>query len=368
MPFLPFILVLAWQAVSKSASFALGWATALYFGQVPGKQGRLLAVISLLAAGWVILVAGFAVPLLLGAALDAVGLVERNFSVQPPVALALGAAIVLTPPIIAAATVWVEFHEERSARQWLRLVMPSYPATASLGIGVLMMVAMTPFAVIQRIRRKRSLIQAALSMKEGTDDDDLAQAVRQALNSLGITDVKVEEADGYLSWPMRAVGYAAGHLLGAVVRGEPRRLRADGLELYAYATNVAIIGPAAKAYRARAAIQRELALGDAYLTWAEDSQRFEDELAGAHRSHRRDPEALRRSLDEVQRRIDAAELNSEEWNVLYRIRLQIEDAARAEAAGGGDQRVKVRIAKPAMSTKPTKTTSSRAPQFVRRSG
>ena len=40
MPFLPVVLVLAWQALSKSASFALGWATAIYFGQVPGRQGR----------------------------------------------------------------------------------------------------------------------------------------------------------------------------------------------------------------------------------------------------------------------------------------------------------------------------------------
>ena len=31
MPFLPFVLLLAWQAISKSASFALGWATAIYF-------------------------------------------------------------------------------------------------------------------------------------------------------------------------------------------------------------------------------------------------------------------------------------------------------------------------------------------------
>ena len=50
MPFLPFVLLLAWQAISKSASFALGWATAIYFGQVPGKQGRILAVISLASA------------------------------------------------------------------------------------------------------------------------------------------------------------------------------------------------------------------------------------------------------------------------------------------------------------------------------
>ncbi len=82
MPFLPFVLLILWQVIGRSASFALGWATALYFGQVPGKQGHVLALISLLAAGWVLLLAGFAVPLLVGAAADALGVVPRNFDLE----------------------------------------------------------------------------------------------------------------------------------------------------------------------------------------------------------------------------------------------------------------------------------------------
>ena len=82
MPFLPFVLILAWQALSKSASFALGWATAIYFGQVPGRQGRILSVISLLAAGWVILATGFAIPIFAGAGLETAGIIGENFDVQ----------------------------------------------------------------------------------------------------------------------------------------------------------------------------------------------------------------------------------------------------------------------------------------------
>ena len=67
MPFLPVVLLVAFQAVSKAATFVLGWATALYFGQVPGRQGRILSVISLLAAAWIVVLVGFAVPLLVGA-------------------------------------------------------------------------------------------------------------------------------------------------------------------------------------------------------------------------------------------------------------------------------------------------------------
>ena len=45
------------------------------------------------------------------------------------------------------------------------------------------------------------------------------------------------------AWPMRTVGFAARHLLGSVVRGEPMEFSAGALQVYAYATNVSILGP-----------------------------------------------------------------------------------------------------------------------------
>lgn len=327
MPFLPFVLLLAWQALSKSASFALGWATALYFGQVPGSQGRILAVVSLVAAGWVIVIIGFAIPIFTGALLEAADVIDRNFDVEAIHYLALVGAIVLAPPGVAGGLVIGEFRDERTVSEWLRLIPVSYPATFLLGLAVLEMVAFTPFLLIQRWRQKRALVQVPLVMKEGTDDDDLVEAVRAALASIGIEDVSVSEATGPKAWPMRTVGFAARHLLGAVVRGDPMRLRAHGLEIYAYATNVAILGPTQDAHRVRAAVERELAFREAYLTWSDDSQQIEDELTEARKAANGDVDGLRRRLDEVQDRMDAASLNSEEWNVLYRMRLQVEQAA-----------------------------------------
>jgi hypothetical protein len=324
------VLLLVWHAIGRSASFALGWATALYFGQVPGKQGRVLAVVSLLAAGWVILLVGFGLPLLVGAAADALALVSRNFDISMLVVAGLLGALVLTPPVIAAVVILVGFQPDRSLRRWLRMVAPSYPATGSLGLGVLQMVGFTPFLVIQRLRKKRSLVQVALSMREGTDDEALAEVVAAALRTLGIERLRIAKLEGFLSWPMRTVGYAVQHLLGAVVRGEPMYLAADGLQVYAYATNVAILGSSDKVHRARAALERELPFAGAYLTWSEDSQRVEDAIMEASRATG-GLQALHRRLDEVQERIDTAPLNVDEWNTLFRLRLQVEQRAQAES-------------------------------------
>jgi hypothetical protein len=323
MPFLPFVLLLVWQVIGRCASFALGWATALYFGQVPGKQGHVLALISLVSAGWVLLLAGFGVPLLVGAAADALGMVSRNFDLDRWIVLGLGAALVLAPPLLAALATGFDLKEDRSLGRWLSRVPVSYPATASLGFGVLEMVAFSPVLIVDRLRHKRVLAQVALTMKEGSPKDALPEAVAAALRAMGVDHMRVEEARGLLAWPLRTVGFAVTHLLGAVVRGAPAYLAADDLTIYAYATNISIIGPAAKAHLARASIEREVPFHGAHLTWQEDSQRLEDELLEAGRGGH-GVAAVRRRLDRIQQRIDAAPLAVDEWNLLYRLRLQVE--------------------------------------------
>lgn len=328
MPFLPFVLLLAWQALSRSAAFALGWATALYFGQVPGRQGRMLSVVSLIAAAWVILVVGFAVPITAGAILEGIGVIDETFEVELLTAGALFAGVVLVPPIVAAIVVIGEFHGERSVGTWLRLVPASYPATASLGASVLMMVAFTPVLLFRRWRHGVKYVQLSLVMTEDSDDDDVTDALLDALRSIGIDDPRVASAIGPRTWPLRTVGFAARTLLGAVVRGDPVRIEAGDLEIYAYATNISIQGPKELTYRVRAAVSRKLGFHDAYLTWNEDAQRLEDELLAAHRGAGADVDGLRARLDAIQDRMDTESLNGEEWNVLYRRRLQIELAAR----------------------------------------
>jgi hypothetical protein len=343
VPFLPLVLLLAWQALSRGASFALGWATALYFGQVPGRHGRMLAVVSLAAAAWVILLLGFALPILAGAALEATGVIEENFDVETIHYAGLFAGVVLGPPFVAGVTVWGDFHDDRSVGRWARLVPVSYPATFMLGAAVLMMCAFTPIILFQRWRHKVKYVQLSLVMRDGTTDDDLVDGIRDALASIDIADVAVEEASGPRTWPLRTMGFAVEHLIGAAVRGEPMRLAADGIEIYAYATTISIQGPKEETYRVRAAIDRKLGFHDAYLTWNDDAQGIEDALLAAHREADGDVEGLRARLDEIQERMDTASINGEEWNVLYRRRLQIELSARAErddAEAGGDARVR----------------------------
>jgi hypothetical protein len=336
MPFVPLILVFAWQVAAKSASFALGWATGLFFGQVPGNKGRSLSIVSLLATAWTIIVVGVALPLLVATIGHLVGWWNVDMSAAPAWQFALLAAGVIgAPPALIGFAELAGFEDDKSLARWLRRIPVSYPIALSLGASILQMVVLTPILALARRRKKLTTLQVPLVIR-GDGYEELVSDLERVLSNLG-EEPRREALRGIRSWPLRTLGFAARYLLHSVVRGDPARLCADRLELYVYATNVGVVAPDDYAYRVRAAIEKELAFSAAFLTWSEDSQAFEEKLKRLHARRTRDLDGFLEELDRLQERIDAATLKSDEWNVLYRLRLQIERDGRMAAMGQGDE-------------------------------
>lgn len=338
MPFLPVVLLLAYQAFSRSARFALGWATALFFGQIPGNKGTKLAMISLASLAWVVLVVGAAIPVVVLLAADRFEMVSLDLGLSGWQMAGIIAASLFGPPLIAGYAELVTFDGTRSARRWLQRVPISYPVALSLGAGVLEMVLIAPFITLARRRRGQVILQVPLVIRDSESGaSDVADAVCAALASAGQGEASRDEVRGPLAWPLRTIGFAARHLIGSVVRGDPQLLKVDGFEVIVYATNVAVIGAKEEVHRVRAAIHKHLALTGAFLTWSEDSQQLEAALCELHEQYGDDLDALLPRLDRLQDRIDRAELASDEWNLLYRLRLQVERAARLKRTGEDPQ-------------------------------
>ena len=338
--FAPAILLFAWHALSRGAAFGLGWATAIFFGQIPGNKGRVVSVVGLLGSAWVILVGGVITPLLLVVAGQAIGLLERGSEEsEPGLLLLVVAAAVLLPPAIVAFVEFAGFDRKRSFRRWLTRVPTSYLLAGSIGLSVLQMIVITPIVALKRMREGRRILQVPLVISDRRGIDELADDLQELLAGMGWRAQR-EELKGPVSWPLRTLRYAVKHLLGSVVEGDPIRLRAGDLEVSVHATDVSITAPPRKAYRVRAAIERQLAFSNVYLTWSEDSQRYEAELMRicGERERRRngkgDLDGWVQRLDDLQEKIDTASIKSDEWNVLYRLRLQVERQWRMEATDG----------------------------------
>lgn len=335
MPFIPFVLLLAWLALSKTASFALGWATALFFGQIPGSKGRVLSIVSLVAVAWVIAGVGAFIPLAAGIVAQEAGLIgAASVEIEPLQLFGIAAGLILAPPAATAYAEWSELQRERSLQRWLRRIPVSYPVIGSLGISVLQMVLITPILTLRRMQQHRKLLQIPMVVREDAFDE-LADDLCRLLGKL-VGEARREELTGPVSWPMRTIGLATKFLLGSVVRGDPLLIRGDVVDIAVHATNLTVTGPEKLAYQVRAAIEKELAFSAVFLTWSETSQHLEAKLKELHDRSNRDPRRLIGRLDELQTEIDAAELKNDEWNMLYRLRLQIErDAQMVEQGHDG---------------------------------
>ncbi|CAN5537570.1 MAG: hypothetical protein H0V12_04050 [Chloroflexi bacterium] len=331
MPFIPLLLPFAWQTTARVASIVLGWATELFFGQVPGKRGQALAVLGMLALVWIFLVAFLAVPLpIIALAGFPVILGEDTASIEAWHVALLVAAAGAAPPFIEALAFWTGFRNDGGFHSWLRQLPRSYLVAASLGAAVLIMVLVAPVLRLQHRRRKVKAVHVPLVVPEDTLDPFIDE-LKKLMRDDGLQP-RQEEFRGPGAWPLRILGYAAEHLLGSVVRGEPCRLVDDGVNVVVQPTNVSVTGPADQAYRLRAAIQKRLSFCDPFLTWDDDAQAFETELLRVHRDADGHYEPLVERLDQVQARMDMAELESDAWNLLYRFRLQIERDALLEAS------------------------------------
>ena len=337
MPFIPLFIV--WQVFGKSSTFALGWATSMFFGQIPGNKGRVVSAASVLSLAWVLLLLVVGPVLVASIAADALGVIDLDnmqFIKLDDVLMPL-LGLLFLPPLITLMAELSRFHETVSLGRWAGRLPLSYPIALSLGSGLLLMLVITPILQLRRVREGRATQHLPMLVKEGRFED-LVCDIERWLEELAGAPVRREEYRGVASWPLRVLRYAAAQLLRSVVADAPVRLRAGESEVALFATDVSVTAPKDDVYRIRAALHKRLALTEAFLTWSEVPQRFEARLMELHVAKLPLAERIA-ALERLQEEIDAARMKSDEWDVLYRLRLQVERDAY-EAAANATSRAK----------------------------
>lgn len=338
MPFIPLLIV--WQVFGRSTSFVLGWATALFFGQIPGNKGRVVSITSVLALAWVLLAFGAGPVLAGGIVAERFGLVDlRAWDLDLDEVLVPILGLVGIPPLITAIGERSGFHEDPTLRRWLTNIPRSYPIALSLGTGLFLMILVTPVLLVRQRREGVRTLHIPLLVREGRFDE-LTKDLQAWLSELTGAKVSRESHTGLSSWPLRTLRYAAAELLRSVVREDPVKLRAGRVEVSVFATNLSLVAPAADVYRLRAGLHKRVALSQAFLTWSEEPQRFETELMRVHADDELELSETISELEALQEEIDDAHIKSDEWDVLYRLRLQVERDAYESAARDRPKKVR----------------------------
>ena len=174
--------------------------------------------------------------------------------------------------------------------------------------------------------------------------EQVAGELEQAIDSAGL-DLQRARAPRVLEVPSRLLATVGGESVRRLVPDRLVMLKAPSLEITIHPSDVAIAGDKEAVARARAAVADRLTKTEAYLTVAEEAQEIEDELRRLRGTDVTDAAARAEAVEAlgaIDARLARLVVPHEEWEILYRQRLQIERdllRVRDEASGGVLDRV-----------------------------
>lgn len=308
---------------------ALGWATLLLFGKVEGRKQTILLVIALASVVWVLTVVGVLVPDI-GAFLLAFVPVPDGVA-DDWVRLGMLAAAFVIPLLVGAAAIYVTQADRRPKGFGLLAgVLRGYPFTLVLAATIAILAGVSLARKVRSLVKRWEDAHVPLVVKPGGYErvlDDL----RDVLDRSGLP-VRTRPAPSIISLPPRMLDAVAGRALGSLVPDELMMLTGDELEVLVYPSDVAISGSKVSMARARAAIAIELTGSAAYMTTSAEAQRIEDATTSlaARDGVRLAPTEWRRRLRDLDPRIATLAVPFDEWETVYRQRLQVERDLLAE--------------------------------------
>ena len=330
----------------KVLTTTLGWASTLLFGRVPADRQILLALITFGSVVWAALAIGVVLPYVgafLVAAVPAPGIISEDWL---RLAMLIGALAV--PAVVGVASIFVVEPASRPKGFGLiAQVLRGYPLSAALAVTLVLLALVGIARFVHHLALRWTDAHVAVVVRPGGYERVVVDLER-ALDDAGLAMTR-RSAPAVLAVPGRMLGAIAGPGVRSLVPESLVQLAGDGLEVGLYPSDIAISGDKVRVARARAAIASRLVATAAWMTTTAEAQEIEARLErlAAARSAGGEPGAAAAS-DSQSAAVDvSAELRSidealavltvphEEWEILYRERLQVERDLLAGSRPGG---------------------------------
>lgn len=317
---------------------SLGWASTLMFGRV--RSSHQIFVVSMLAGSlvWLVLLVGALAPGLPNVMLDLTphpAFIDRSL-----VRLAFFVGLAIVPVGVGLAGYLVPADGERPAGLRAGVeVLRGYLLTPVLAGLMLFLPAVGISRKIRSLRHRWSDTHIPIVAKPNAYD----QLVHDLVHALQVAGLPVEATDApaVLSLPALILTRVAGPNVGTLRADRLVELDGPNLRIGIYPSDIAISGPAEDRRRARAAIIRRLATAAAHLTTSSEAQAIEDRLERLAERESADPRraasGISARLAGIDRDMTDLAVDPDEWDILYRIRLQTERDALVGAVDGSDQ-------------------------------
>jgi hypothetical protein len=302
---------------------ALGWASSLLFGRVPRTHQVFLVLMMAFSFTWLIAVVALLVPTVASTLLATTP--HPPFVDNQWFGFAVLLSVILLPLCVGAAGYLVPADGERPGGVYvLREVLRGY-LLAPVISGLLIFLAIVGIA--RKIRSRKhgwSDAHVAIVVKPGAYDR-LVLDVEHALASADLP-VTAGDAPWVLTVPARILTRVSGSNVRKLRPDRLITLTAEDLNVGVYPSDIAISGPTPVRTRARAAIVSRLATSSAHLTTSKEAQDVEDQLVklGSDSRAGGPSNVTRTGFEAIDATMIELAVPTDEWDTLYRIRLQIE--------------------------------------------
>ncbi|MEP6637970.1 MAG: hypothetical protein ABJC39_01350 [Chloroflexota bacterium] len=334
MAFLAALIAFGSRFASKVLTTALGWASTLLFGRVPASRQILLLGITFGSVIWMVMVAGFIVPDI-GAFLLLL-IPPQDVVPQGVIRLLMLIGILLVPAIVGVATLALTAKDERHGRRALEAVARGYPLTVLLAVLLIFLAGLAIWRKGVSVARRWTDAHVPMIVKPGAYDQ-VADDLDRALNAAGF-DLTPSTAPSTMSLPAKWLASVAGRTSSSLVPERMLRLKGSDLDILIYPMDVLISGKADSVTRARAAMASRLTTSAAHLTVTAEAQTIEDRVTALAVGSPGHPpafdEAAAAEFASIDEALATIRVPYDEWEVLYRQRLQVERDLRAGAMAG----------------------------------
>lgn len=313
------------RQLGKLVQMVFGWATLLLFGRVPESKQLLLAGVSAGALGWIVLLIGAAVPDV-GSFLIAL-VPAPDFIPEAWIRITLLVLAATLPLAIGAGGLFLMSEDDRPDGIGGKIVqvLRGYPYAVVLAVVIIFLIFVAPAFKVRTIVKRWDDAHIPIIIKPG-GYEQVAGELEAAVDAAGL-DLERVRAPRVLEAPSRLLAAVGGASVRALVPDRLVMLKSSSLEVMIHPSDVAVAGTKESVARARAAIADRLTKTEAYLTATEEAQEIEDELRDLRGTDAADASARGGAFERlpaIDRKLARLIVPYDEWEVLYRQRLQIE--------------------------------------------
>ena len=263
----------------------------------------------------------------------------QNVIPEQTIRLLMLLGVIVVPGIVGLVTLALTSKDERTPRRALEAFARGYPLTILLAVLLVFLALLAIYRKVNSVIRRRTDAHVPMVVKPGAYEQ-VADDLDRALTDAGF-DLTPETAPATMSMPAKWLAAVAGRTSSSLVPDRMLRLRGANLDILIYPMDILISGKGDDVTRARAAMASRLTTSAAHLTVTAEAQAIEDRLttlAGGTREEGAPAptfdEAAAAEFASIDEALATIRIPYDEWEVLYRQRLQVERDLRAGAMAG----------------------------------